>query len=61
MAHSRAGEVAEAHDAFSQAAQIALSAKLNFAAVPFLCNLAEVQISQPGSSRPCKHAKRPGD
>jgi len=46
MAHSRAGEVAEAHDAFSQAAQIALSAKLNFAAVPFLCNLAEVQISQ---------------
>jgi len=46
MAHSRAGEVAEAHDAFSQAAQIALSARLNFAAVPFLCNLAEIQIVQ---------------
>jgi ATP/maltotriose-dependent transcriptional regulator MalT len=46
MAHSRAGEVTEAHDAFTQAAQVALSAGLNFAAVPFLCNLAEVQIVQ---------------
>ncbi|MBN1138587.1 MAG: AAA family ATPase [Anaerolineae bacterium] len=46
MAHSRAGEAAEAHDAFSQAAQAAISAGLNFVAVPFLCNLAEIEIVQ---------------
>jgi len=46
MAHARAGEVSEAHEAFSQAAEIALAAGLGFAAVPFLCNLADVQIAQ---------------
>lgn len=46
MAHARAGEIAEAQAAFSQAAEIALAAGLAFAAVPFLCNLAEVQIAQ---------------
>jgi LuxR family maltose regulon positive regulatory protein len=46
MAHSRAGEVLEAHRAFSQASEIALAAGLSFAAVPFLCNLAEVEIAQ---------------
>jgi LuxR family maltose regulon positive regulatory protein len=46
MAHLRAGEVSEAHRDFSQAGEIALAAGLNFAAVPFLCNLAEVKIAQ---------------
>ncbi len=46
MAHFRAGEVSEAHRAFSQASEIALAAGLSFAAVPFLCNLAEIEIAQ---------------
>jgi LuxR family maltose regulon positive regulatory protein len=46
MAHSRAGEVSEAHRAFSQASEFALAAGLSFAAVPFLCNLADVEIKQ---------------
>jgi LuxR family maltose regulon positive regulatory protein len=46
MAHVRAGEVAEAHRAFSQASEIALAAGLGFAAVPFLCNLADVEFAQ---------------
>jgi LuxR family transcriptional regulator, maltose regulon positive regulatory protein len=46
MAHLRAGEVSEAHHAFSQAVEIALAARLSFAAVPFLCNLAETEIAQ---------------
>jgi LuxR family transcriptional regulator, maltose regulon positive regulatory protein len=46
MAHLRAGEVSEAHHAFSQAVETALAARLSFAAVPFLCNLAETEIAQ---------------
>jgi len=46
MAHSRAGEVSEAHGAFSQAAEIALAAGLGFAAAPLMCNLAEIEIAQ---------------
>ncbi|MDD3828351.1 MAG: LuxR C-terminal-related transcriptional regulator [Anaerolineae bacterium] len=46
MAHLRAGEVSEAHRDFSEASEIALAAKLNFAAVPFLCSLAEVEFTQ---------------
>ena len=46
MAHARAGEVAEAHRAFSQAAEIALAAGLGFAAAPLLCNLAETEITK---------------
>jgi LuxR family transcriptional regulator, maltose regulon positive regulatory protein len=44
MAHLRAGEVVEAFEAFSEAADVALAAGLNFAAVPFLCNVAETLI-----------------
>ncbi|MGC9334351.1 MAG: hypothetical protein ACP5JJ_09405, partial [Anaerolineae bacterium] len=46
MAHLRSGEVSAAHHAFSQASDIALAAGLSFAAVPFLCNLAEAEIVQ---------------
>lgn len=46
MAHLRAGEVSEAHRAFSEASEIAQAAGLNFAAVPFLCSLAEVEFTQ---------------
>jgi LuxR family transcriptional regulator, maltose regulon positive regulatory protein len=44
MAHLRAGEVSEAYEAFSEAADVALAAGLSFAAVPFLCNVAEALI-----------------
>lgn len=46
MAAFRAGEVIEAERAFSSAVDIALDADLNFAAVPFLCNLSEILIAQ---------------
>jgi LuxR family maltose regulon positive regulatory protein len=60
MAHFRAGEVPEAHRAFSQASEIALAAKLNFAAVPFLCNLAEVEIAQARLRQAMQTCKRAG-
>ena len=44
MAHLRAGEVSDAYEAFSEAADVALAAGLSFAAVPFLCNVAETLI-----------------
>jgi LuxR family transcriptional regulator, maltose regulon positive regulatory protein len=46
LAHARAGEVSEAHRAFAEASDIALEAGLNYAAIPFLCNLAEVETVQ---------------
>jgi LuxR family maltose regulon positive regulatory protein len=46
MAYLRSGDLAEARQAFSQAVDTALAAGLNFAAVPLLCNLAEVQFQQ---------------
>ena len=46
MAHLRAGELSEAHRAFSEASEITLAAGLNFAATPFLCSLAEVEMAQ---------------
>ncbi|HNS51570.1 MAG TPA: LuxR C-terminal-related transcriptional regulator [Anaerolineae bacterium] len=46
MAHLRAGEVLEAQRSFSQAAEIAMAAGLGYAAVPFLCNLAETEIAR---------------
>ena len=44
MAHLRAGRAIEAYEAFSEAADVALAAGLSFAAVPFLCNVAEALI-----------------
>lgn len=46
MAHLRAGELSEAQRAFSQASEFALAIGSNYAAVPLLCNLAEVQAAQ---------------
>ena len=61
MAHSRAGEVLEAHRAFSQASEIALAAGLSFAAVPFLCNLAEVEIAQGQLRQAMQTCERAGE
>jgi LuxR family maltose regulon positive regulatory protein len=43
LAHFRAGHVSEAGRAFSQAIAATQSAGLGFAAVPLVCNLAEVE------------------
>jgi LuxR family maltose regulon positive regulatory protein len=61
MAHSRAGEVSEAHRAFSQAGEIAMAAGLRFAAVPFLCNLAEVEIAQGRLRQAMRTCERAGE
>ncbi|MBN1641116.1 MAG: AAA family ATPase [Anaerolineae bacterium] len=46
LARFRAGEMDEAVDAFSRAIAAATQEGLAFAAVPFVCNLAEIQIAQ---------------
>jgi LuxR family maltose regulon positive regulatory protein len=46
MAHYRSGNMAKARRAFREAIDLALAAKLPVVVVPFLCNLAEVQIAQ---------------
>jgi LuxR family maltose regulon positive regulatory protein len=46
MAHLRAGELAHATQAFRQAIDLALAVDLPIAAVPLLCNLADVQSTQ---------------
>jgi LuxR family maltose regulon positive regulatory protein len=46
LAHLRAGDVSAADRAFSEAIASAEAARLAFAAVPLLCNLAEVQVVQ---------------
>jgi LuxR family maltose regulon positive regulatory protein len=48
LAAIRAGDLMEAHDAFSQALQITLSGgeSVRFAAVPLACNLADIQVSK---------------
>ncbi len=61
MAHSRAGEVSEAHRAFSQAVEIALAAGLRFAAAPLLCNLAETEIAQGQLRKAAGTVERAGD
>ena len=61
MAHSRAGEVSEAHDAFSQAVEIALAAGLGFAAAPLMCNLAETEITQGQLRQAMQTCERAGE
>jgi len=46
LAHFRAGNMAEAEQAFSQAIAAARAANIGFVAVPFVCSIAEVQIIQ---------------
>jgi LuxR family maltose regulon positive regulatory protein len=46
LAALRAGWVAEAHEAFSQAIAAIKAAGVTFAAAPLMCNLAEVQFVQ---------------
>jgi LuxR family maltose regulon positive regulatory protein len=47
-AQSRAGEVREAEQAYSQAIALARKSDIAFAAVPFVFNLADLQIAQGG-------------
>jgi LuxR family maltose regulon positive regulatory protein len=58
MAHSRAGDVSKAHRAFSQAIDIALAADMGFIAVPFLCNLVDIQIAQGQLGRAIQTSER---
>jgi len=46
MAHFRAGNVALAGPAFAEAVELARTANVPVVAVPFMCNLAEVQIAK---------------
>ena len=46
MAHYRAGEVSQAHQAFTRAIDLVRAADVAFIAVPMICNVAEVQILQ---------------
>ena len=46
LAHFRAGNMSASGQAFSQAIASAKAVRLDFAAAPLLCNLAEVQIVQ---------------
>jgi LuxR family maltose regulon positive regulatory protein len=46
MAHSRSGHVVRAERTFRQAIDLAQATQMSFAAVPFVCNLADVQIVQ---------------
>jgi LuxR family maltose regulon positive regulatory protein len=46
LARFRAGEMSEARHAFSQAIAAAAEAGIPFVAVPFVCNLAEIEIAQ---------------
>jgi LuxR family maltose regulon positive regulatory protein len=46
LAHLRAGEVTEAGQSFSDVIATARAANLEFAVVPFVCNLADVQFVQ---------------
>jgi len=46
LACFRAGDVAEASEAFSQTVATAVAEGIGFAAAPLACNLAEVQITQ---------------
>ena len=63
MVHSRAGEVAEASQAYAQAIADATATGIGFAAVPLVCNLAEVQILQgklDQASQTCEQATELG-
>ncbi len=46
MAHFRSGDVSQAGPAFTRAINLAQAEGMPFAAVPLVCNLAEVQICQ---------------
>jgi LuxR family maltose regulon positive regulatory protein len=46
LAHFRAGNMTEAEQAFSQAIAAAKAANIGFVAVPFVCSIAEIQITQ---------------
>jgi LuxR family maltose regulon positive regulatory protein len=46
MVHSRSGDVMAAERTFGQAIDLAQATQMSFAAVPFVCNLADVQIVQ---------------
>jgi LuxR family maltose regulon positive regulatory protein len=46
LANFRAGNVAEAHDAFSRTIAIAIESGNNFVAAPIACNLAETLMAQ---------------
>jgi LuxR family maltose regulon positive regulatory protein len=63
LASLRAGDVAEAASAFSQAIAAAEAAGIPFAAVPLMCNLAEVYFVQgrlDRALRTCDRAERVG-
>ena len=63
LAALRAGRLAEAHEAFSQAIAAIKAAGIPFAAAPLMCNLAEVQFIQGKlrrAARTCAEATQAG-
>jgi len=63
MAHFRGGEMDRAREAFTEAIELAQKAGMAIAAIPFFCNVAEVEIAQGKlrqARRSCEQALQAG-